>query len=71
MDQPDVDGQFRCMANMAGEKSPVGEGETNNDADRPDDPEERRADSDFDDLVIEVDESEVEAELRGRRPGRT
>ncbi len=35
------------------------------------DPDKRRADSDFDDLEIEVDESELAAELHGPTPGRS
>lgn len=40
------------------------------DYDADEDPDKRNADSAFDDLNIEVDESELEYELRGRPPGR-
>ena len=40
------------------------------DAEDEDDPDRRKADSAFDDLYIEVDESELESELHGPPPGR-
>ena len=35
-----------------------------------DDVERRKADADFDDLIIEIDESELEAELTGQPPAK-
>ena len=40
------------------------------DADDEDDPDKLKADSAFDDLYIEVDESELESELHGQLPDR-
>jgi hypothetical protein len=40
------------------------------DAEDETDPDKRKADSAFDDLYIEVDESELESELDGQPPGR-
>jgi hypothetical protein len=51
------------MANIDEPRAPAtGKGEMN------DDPDTRNADSDFDDLVIEVDESELEAEEATTHP---
>ena len=48
------------MANIDEKKPPV----------PGDEPDKRNADSAFDDLNIEVDESELESELRDQPPGR-
>jgi hypothetical protein len=66
------------MARSDEKKAPapgeIGEGKTGVDEPRGhdggDDPDRRKADSDFDDLNIEVDESELEAELRDPPPTR-
>lgn len=54
------------MANIDEPRAPEkGEGE-----DEDDNQDKRNADSDFDDMVIEVDESELKSELADEPPGR-
>ena len=57
-------GHFSHMGNNDESRAPAkGEGEGNVG-------DERKADSDFDDLIIEVDESELESELTDDSPGK-
>jgi hypothetical protein len=59
------------MENIDEPRAPVqGEGEGKNAGGDGEDADKRNADSDFDDMVIEVDESELDAELTDESPGR-